>query len=89
MPVLVGQERVQLSVGQARLIYTQVLTQILREQQVLLGMEPLVPLAEIAEMLLVLGGKLLAVYTVVTGYALDALGRRLNPYLLKNQQTQG
>ena len=64
------------------------LTQILREQQILLGMQQLVPLAVVAEMLLVLSSQLLAVYTVVAGYALDALGCGLNPLLLKKPQTR-
>ena len=64
------------------------LTQVLREQQVLLGMQQLIPLTVIAEMLLVLGSQLLAVYAIVIGYALDTLGSRLNPLLLKKPQTQ-
>ena len=64
------------------------LTQVLREQQVLLGMQQLIPLTVIAEMLLVLGSQLLAVYAIVIGYALDTLGSRLNPLLLKKPRTQ-
>jgi hypothetical protein len=63
------------------------LTQILREQQVLLSVQQLIPLTVVTEVLLVLGSQLLAVYAVVIGYALDALGSRLNPLLLKNPQT--
>lgn len=51
-------------------------------------MKPLIPLAEIAEMLLVLRGQLLAVHTIVIGYALDTLGGRLYPILLKKPQTR-
>jgi hypothetical protein len=64
------------------------LTQILREQQVLLGMQQLIPLTVVTEVLLVLGCQLLAVYAIVIGYALDTLGSRLNPLLLKKPQTQ-
>ena len=64
------------------------LTQILGEQQILLGMQQLIPLTVVTEMLLVLSSQLLAVYAIVIGYALDALGSRLNPLLLKKPQTQ-
>ena len=64
------------------------LAQILREQEVLFCMRQLVPLAVVAEMLLVLCRQLLAVYAIVTGYALDALRCGLNPILLKKPQTQ-
>ena len=57
------------------------LTQVLREQQVLLGVQQLIPLTVVTEMLLVLGSQLLAVYAIVIGYALDTLGSRLNPLL--------
>lgn len=57
------------------------LTQVLREQQVLLGMQQLIPLTVVTEVLLVLGSQLLAVYAIVIGYALDTLGSRLNPPL--------
>jgi hypothetical protein len=63
------------------------LTQILREQQVLLSVQQLIPLTVVTEVLLVLGSQLLAVYAVVIGYALDTLGSRLNPLLLKKPQT--
>ena len=89
MAVLVGQERVQFTIGQACLVNAKMEAQILREQQILLGMEPLVPLAEVAEMLLVLSDQLLTVYTIVIGYALDAFRCGLNPILLKKLQTQG
>lgn len=65
------------------------LTQILREQKILLRMRQLVPLAVTAKVLLVLSDQLLAVYTIVIGYALDAFRRGLNPILLKKPQTQG
>ena len=64
------------------------LTQILGEQQILLGMQQLIPLTVGTEMLLVLGCQLLAIYAVVIGYALDTLSSRLNPLLLKKPQTQ-
>ena len=64
------------------------LTQVFREQQVLLGMQQLIPLTVVTEVLLVLGSQLLAVYAIVIGYALDTLGSRLNPLLLKKPQTQ-
>ena len=63
------------------------LTQVFREQQVLLGMQQLIPLTVVTEVLLVLGSQLLAVYAVEIGYALDTLGSRLNPLLLKKPQT--
>ena len=52
-------------------------------------MRQLVPLAVTAKVLLVLSDQLLAVYTIVIGYALDAFRRGLNPILLKKPQTQG
>lgn len=64
------------------------LAQILGEQEVLFCMRQLVPLAVVAEMLLVLSSKLLAVYAIVTGYALDTLRCGLDPILLKKPQTQ-
>lgn len=64
------------------------LAQILREQEILFCMRQLVPLAVVAEMLLVLCRQLLTVYAIVTGYALDALRCGLNPILLKKTQTQ-
>ena len=88
MAVLVGEERVQLAVRQAGLVDAQMLTQVLREQQVLLGMQQLIPLTVVTEVLLVLGSQLLAVYAIVSGYALDTLGSRFNPLLLKKPQTQ-
>ena len=63
------------------------LTQVLREKQVLLSVQQLIPLTVVTEMLLVLGSQLLAVYAIVIGYALDTLGSRLNPPLLKKPQT--
>lgn len=57
------------------------LTQVLREKQVLLSVQQLIPLTVVTEMLLVLGSQLLAVYAIVIGYALDTLGSRLNPLL--------
>ena len=64
------------------------LAQILREQKILLRMRQLVPLSVTAKVLLVLSSKLLAVYAIVIGYALDALRCRLDPILLKKPQTQ-
>lgn len=61
------------------------LTQVLREQQVLLSVQQLIPLTVVTEVLLVLGSQLLAVYAVVIGYALDTLGSRLNPLLPQNR----
>ena len=64
------------------------LAQILRKQEVLFCMRQLVPLAVTAKVLLVLSSKLLAVYAIVIGYALDALRCGLDPILLKKPQTQ-
>ena len=64
------------------------LAQILWEQKILLRMRQLVPLSVTAKVLLVLSSKLLAVYAIVIGYALDALRCRLDPILLKKPQTQ-
>lgn len=64
------------------------LAQILREQKLLLRMRQLVPLSVTAKVLLVLSSKLLAVYAIVIGYALDALRCRLDPILLKKPQTR-
>ena len=64
------------------------LTQVLREKQVLLSVQQLIPLTVVTEVLLVLGSQLLAVYAIVIGYALDTLSSRLNPLLLKKPQTQ-
>ena len=87
MALLVGEERVQLTARQAGLVYAQVLAQVLGEKQVLLCMRQLVPPAVVTEVLLVLCRQLLAVHAVVAGYPPDALRRRLDPHLLKNQQT--
>ena len=57
--------------------------------QVLRGMPQLVPLPVVAEMLLVLGIEKFAVHTIMVGYAPYALGRAINPLLLKKQQTRG
>ena len=64
------------------------LAQILWEQKILLRMRQLVPLSVTAKVLLVLSSKLLAVYAIVIGYALDALRCRLDPILLKKPQTR-
>ena len=55
---LVGQKRIDLTAAQTSLIDTQALSQVLIKQQLVSRMRQLLPLAIIAEMLLVLGGKI-------------------------------
>lgn len=86
--VLVGQKRIDLTAAQAGFVYAQVRAHIFGIYQILRGVFPLFPLAEVAEMFLVLGGEELAVYTVMVRYTLDALGSVLNPLLLKKPQTR-
>ncbi len=89
MSRLVGKECIDFAAAQAGLVNAQIRTNVFREQQVVTGMSQLVPCAEIAEMLLVLGREVLAVHSVVAGNPLYALCRGLNPPLLKKPQTQG
>lgn len=86
--VLVGQERIYLTAAQTGFVYAQICTDVFRVDQILRGVRKLFPCPEIAEMLLVLAGKKLAVHTVVVGYALYAFRCRLNLLLLKKQQTR-
>ena len=89
VPVLVGQECIDLTAAQAGFVNAQMRAYIFGIDQELRGMAQLVPPAEVAEMLLVLGIKKFAVHTIMVGYAPYALGRALNPLLLKKQQTRG
>ena len=89
VPFLVGQESVDLAAAQAGLVNAQMGTYVFRINQILRGMAQLIPLAEVAEMLLVLGIEEFAVHPIMVGYAPYALSRALNPLLLKKQQTRG
>ena len=89
VPVLVGQECIDLTAAQAGFVNAQMRAYVFGIDQVLRGMVQLFPPAEVAEMLLVLGIKKFAVHTIMVGYAPYALGRALNPLLLKKQQTRG
>ena len=86
---LVGQKSIDLAAAQAGFVDTQALPYIIGEQQPVFCMRQLVPLAIIAEMLLVLRGKLFAVHPIVGADAGNALRSRLNPILLKKKRTQG
>ena len=87
--LLVGQKSIDLAAAQAGFVYAQMRTYVFGIDQVFRGMLQLVPLAEVAEMLLVLAVEKLAVHPIMVGYALYALCRALNPLLLKKQQTRG
>ena len=89
VPFLVGQESVDFVTAQAGFVYAQTGAYVFRINQILRGMAQLLPLAEVAEMLLVLGIEEFAVHSIMTGYAFYALSRALNPLLLKKQQTRG
>ena len=89
VPFLVGQESVDFVTAQAGFVYAQTGAYVFRINQILRGMAQLLPLAEVAEMLLVLGIEEFAVHAIMTGYAFYALSRALNPLLLKKQQTRG
>ncbi len=86
---LVGQKRIDLTAAQTSLIDTQALSQVLIKQQPVSRMRQLLPPAIIAEMLLVLGGKLLTVYAIMRADTCNALRSRLNSILLKKKRTQG
>lgn len=89
VPVLVGQECIDLTAAQAGFVNAQMRAYVLGIDQVLRGMAQLFPPAEVAEMFLVLGAEKLAVHPIMVGYAIYALGCALNPLLLKKQQTRG
>ena len=82
-------QRIDLTAAQTSLIDTQALSQVLIKQQPVSRMRQLLPLAIIAEMLLVLGGKLLTVYAIMRADTCNALRSRLNSILLKKKRTQG
>ena len=89
MPILVGQESVDLTTAQTGFVNAQTGTHVLRIDQILRGMLQLIPFAEVAEMLFVLAVEKFAVHTIMVGYTLYAFGCALNPLLLKKPQTQG
>ena len=88
MPLLVGQESIDLAAAQAGLVNAQMRAHVFGIDKVLRGMAQLFPLPEIAEMFLVLGAEKLAVHPIMVGYAPYALRSVLNPLLLKKQQTR-
>ena len=85
---LVGQECINLAAAQAGLVNAQTRAYVFGIDQVLRGMAQLLPFPEVAEMFLVLGAEKLSVHPIMVGDAPYALGRALNPPLLKKQQTR-
>ena len=89
MSVAVGHERVQFAATERRLIYGKVGPDILWIKDILLSMTELLPLAVIAENLLVLPGQIGSVNAIMRRNRTDAFRRGLNPPLLKKLRTPG
>ena len=88
MGVTVGDKGVKLAATERRLVNGQIRADVLRIEDVFFGVTTLFPAPVIAEYLLVLLRQISPVYTVMGAYGADALGRRLNPSLLKKPRTR-
>lgn len=87
MCIAVGDERIELSAAQCRLVDGQVRTYIPGMKYVFPCMFKLFPTAVSAENLFVLSGQIRSVDTVVSADRADAFRRRLYLYLLKKLRT--
>ena len=85
---LVGQDGIDLPVGQAGLVKAHVITEVVGEKHVLPGMPQLFPLAVVAYLLLVLLTERLPVQAVAGCKRGDADGSGLNLPLLKKRRTR-
>ena len=85
---LVRQDRIDLAVGQARLVKTHGFTEVVREEHVLHGMCKLVPTAVTADLFLVLLAQGLPVKAVAGGQRGDAHRSGFNLRLLKKKRTR-
>ena len=83
---LVGQNGIDLAVGQAGLVKAHVITEVVGKKHVLLSMLQLFPLAVVAYLLLVLLTECLTVQTVAGSKRGDAYGSGLNLPLLKKRR---
>ena len=83
----VGQDGIDLAIGQARLIEAHVCTEVVGEEHVFPRMLQLVPIAVVAYLLLVLLTQGLTVKPITSRKRGDADGGRLNLLLLKKRRT--
>ena len=88
VPFLVGQEGIDLPAAQAGFVNAQMGTYVFGIDQILRSVIQLFPLPEVTETLLILSVEKFSVHAIMVGDAPYALGRALNPPLLKKQQTR-
>lgn len=84
--VLVGQNRVQLTLAQRHLVDAQPFAHVLRIQQILPGLRFVLPLAIPAELVLVDAGEIGGVDPAMFGDGLERLLARFDLHLLKKPQ---
>lgn len=82
MGVTVGDKGVQFAAAEGRFVYGQILTDVLRIEDIFFCVTELLPTPVIAEYLLVLARQVCSVHSVMRSYRADALRSGLNPPLL-------
>ena len=88
MAVFVRQDGIQLTIAQGCLVYSQMVTKVVTEEDPVGGMALLVPLVVVAQVVAVVRAQLMGIHMDEIGHALDAHGMVTDVAVLKKHRTR-